>query len=866
MSESGVDLGDAKPKTKLDFLAEKVLSACGLSSQLPKDCFEGQDQPYLYALEKFLDIDHEVNVKVPPVAETNGDTAALLTCTNVSPSFHYQNGSNGEGSKSKLPEYWSPPLSNVEMKGSEMLLPSLEDVAPFNGEFYRCVGQMIVCAFSSASGPYRAQVQKDNDCDDGRPKENYSLYQNIDAVRVTHILSVLMELNVNGGDKNRHIIKRTKFQLNASTSENITDELDDVSFLDLLLLYTEGTTHVSVVDSNSLEDTPRSTQKSVPLMNSIFKNIAALPQLESHVHIMTRLFRGSAPAAKSDGSSTSLKIAHAKKAEIYQERLEQELCRHVDSLERITGMVYEKVDYTLRKKARLRMGSLLHSFVLTNGTSRGSGLGGFHMGLENTGAAGVDSILKIILRILRGLAVRESNVDGDFSLPDSYTHLLHHVLLPLHKPSGMILWRDQQPLLGLYHKTLTQCIGAIVTLDNDLIGKVVKFIIHPDVWPLEGKREGGGTSLANTPKLVLLLHEIDTYIGLLELDPNDTTDQMSDVVVPLVLRLCSCISSDNSRSSERALEFFKNNTFKSLVHRNLTQLMVPLLRSLCRIDSGMEVPWNPTVRKMTLLVLRELESFDKDIFEESCRGIFAAGGVDLQKMPESSSSTGPVRSILIQTHDESPTADMISLRWRPPPNPMAASRSSDPSGNTSSISMPPPPRRPRSGVQPPLTVTGVAPWAIKRSDANRSNLPNSRPIQPRSSKFIAPVLERGHDKERAVPRPKVLPIVKSERLPVSGNCVELKERSEMNGTTRIRSYMEKLKPATSEDDDESDDGISSWAKAQTSESPVLLPDLKFHDLVFGDVLGTGAFSTVKYARQITKAKTRSFWPEFVSAI
>jgi hypothetical protein len=28
----------------------------------------------------------------------------------------------------------------------------------------------------------------------------------------------------------------------------------------------------------------------------------------------------------------------------------------------------------------------------------------------------------------------------------------------------------------------------------------------------------------------------------------------------------------------------------------------------------MEVPWNPTVRKMTLLVLRELESYDKDFF------------------------------------------------------------------------------------------------------------------------------------------------------------------------------------------------------------------------------------------------------------
>ncbi|KAK1739503.1 3-phosphoinositide-dependent protein kinase [Skeletonema marinoi] len=50
------------------------------------------------------------------------------------------------------------------------------------------------------------------------------------------------------------------------------------------------------------------------------------------------------------------------------------------------------------------------------------------------------------------------------------------------------------------------------------------------------------------------------------------------------------------------------------------------------------------------------------------------------------------------------------------------------------------------------------------------------------------------------------------------------------------------------------------------ESPVILPTLKFHDLVFGQELGTGAFSTVKYARQILKDKTRSHWPEFAVKI
>ena len=848
MSESGTHLDDLKPKTKLDFLGEKVLSACGLRSQLPKTYFVGQDQPYLGALEKILDIEHDVTVKVASAADiTNGSTAALMTCTNATNG--YRNGTNGvKAARQDLPDFWSPPLSNIEIIEYDTTLPSLEDYAPFTDDFYRCVGQMIVCAFSSAAGPYRAEVQKDNDYEDGHPKENYSLYQSIDAVRITHILSVLMELNVLGGEKNRYIINEN--------SNGGSNDPNHVSFLDLLLHYTEGSTHISVLDSPN--DGVRSAQKSVPLMTSIFKHLGALPQLENHVHTMTKLFRASAPAITHDGSSTALKIAHMEKTEAYEERLEDELRRHIACLERITGMVYERVDCSLRTKARLRMGGLLHTFALTNGTSRGSGLGGVHLGLENTGAAFVDSILKIILRILRGVITTTDNGNEGVALPDSYKHLLRHGLLPLHKPSGMTLWRDQQPLLGLYHKTLVQCIGATVTLDKDLIREVIQYIIHPEVWPLEGKREDGGIRIANTPKLVLLLHEIDTYIGLLDLDITETTAQLSDVILPLVLRLCTCISSDNSRSSERALEFFKNSNFTSIVRNNLSKLVIPLLRALCRVDAGMEIPWNPTVRKRTLLVLRELEGFDKTLFEQSCRNLFFIEGHH-QRIRQDTESHSPIT--LIQTHDESPTSDMISLKhamgsWRPPPNAMSkrnifAGESTD----NSSMAMPPPmPRKPqnyRNGAQPPLTVTGVAPWAIKSNPLPRLNAV-STPNQ--NSNLVSQNMSSSGSVGKSFPRRPRMPPLERKGLSKamstddSGDKANLQTYPEEVCTdvlSRVRDYMEKLKPACSENDGESEDGISSWARLQARESPVLLPDLKFHDLVFGDVLGTGAFSTVK---------------------
>ena len=79
---------------------------------------------------------------------------------------------------------------------------------------------------------------------------------------------------------------------------------------------------------------------------------------------------------------------------------------------------------------------------------------------------------------------------------------------------------------------------------------------------------------------------------------------------------------------------------------------------------------------------------------------------------------------------------------------------------------------------------------------------------------------------------------------------------------KIELFIGKLRPSNSDSENMREDGMSKWALAQMSESPVLLPDLKFHDLVFGQTLGTGAFSTVRYSRRINKETTRSHWSEY----
>eukprot|EP00573_Skeletonema_grethae_P001567 CAMPEP_0201689234 /NCGR_PEP_ID=MMETSP0578-20130828/2844_1 /ASSEMBLY_ACC=CAM_ASM_000663 /TAXON_ID=267565 /ORGANISM="Skeletonema grethea, Strain CCMP 1804" /LENGTH=571 /DNA_ID=CAMNT_0048173799 /DNA_START=305 /DNA_END=2020 /DNA_ORIENTATION=- len=158
-----------------------------------------------------------------------------------------------------------------------------------------------------------------------------------------------------------------------------------------------------------------------------------------------------------------------------------------------------------------------------------------------------------------------------------------------------------------------------------------------------------------------------------------------------------------------------------------------------------------------------------------------------------------------------------------------------------------------SKKQPPLAVTGVAPWATKKEGYN-----NNVPLTARS--FAT-----------SLPRPPAKKHISSSQgkpvSPAADGSVEvclpqLKEKK--SSLECVRSYMAQLMPAG--EVESSADGVSAWAKAQMEESPVLLPTLKFHDLVFGQELGTGAFSTVKYARQIMKDRTRSHWPEFAVKI
>lgn len=493
----------------------------------------------------------------------------------------------------------------------------------------------------------------------------------------------------------------------------------------------------------------------------------------------------------------------------------------------------------------------------------GTGLPQNHLGMQNTSGCGIEALLHVLLRIISGFvylpAAESSRSSGTRSkiLRASHESLLFDCLIPLHRPSGMILWRDQTPLIGLYHEVLVKCIGALVSADRTLIGPVVGALLHPDIWPTEGSKASGRGSGANTPKLILLLHEVDTLIGLL-LKKDDPEDQVESNLSsfdahfpPLVSRLCLCISSDNSRISEQSLQMFRNDTFSVMVRRRLKEVGPQFIRALCRCSSngeGFEVSWNPTVRKMTYLVLSQLEGFCNDLDSNDSEPKFfsivceeAVSGTKIASDAMHLDKKGSLRGTGTARLGSRPSdglasplgTDMTSLRgamgnWRPPPKtkkgfaqvgakiqPPSTITGVAPWNNGQNVVV-----KSASKKQPPLAVTGVAPWATKKG-----GYINIAPLPARS---FAASLPRPPAKKR-ISNSQGKPVSPAADGSVEVCLPQLKEKK--SSLECVRSYMAQLKPAG--DVQSSADGVSVWAKAQMEESPVLLPTLKFHDLVFG---------------------------------
>jgi Protein phosphatase 2A regulatory B subunit (B56 family) len=270
----------------------------------------------------------------------------------------------------------------------------------------------------------------------------------------------------------------------------------------------------------------------------------------------------------------------------------------------------------------------------------------------------VGPMLEVLLCIVEGFT---------FCPRDSCKALLMNVLMPLHQPNEMVEWRDQIPVLQLYHRQLLRCVQAVIeksraphntvapstspgcTLvsnqqQESLLVTAVRGLLS--FWP--------PSHSANTPKEILMMHELEGLVLMATVTRSSSSSSISSVrtgeseflaVLPLFLKkVASALGkvgdSDNFRTSQRALQTFKSKALLLLLaeqhcldkeieeKRELedggnTTVASPALSSVFSalipaLYRGGQLSWNPTVNKMTALALRNLKALDEDLFRKCC--------------------------------------------------------------------------------------------------------------------------------------------------------------------------------------------------------------------------------------------------------
>jgi len=595
--------------------------------------------------------------------------------------------------------------------------------------------------------------------------------------------------------------------------------------------------------------------KFFPLIQALYLHIEQLPFLQSQIYSYSQsLMRGQHNRADSNLNqpglglaNPQLRLAQLQMGQRLKDKLEQEFDDHINDIEYIAGEWYAYGTVEVRRQCRAQLGSVWSTFEARSsgvGSSDGGYLSG-GMRSENTCSSGVAMTLRILYRILMGIAKKNANVPRP-SLCKSHEHLLFHHLIPLHRPNSMVLWRDQTSILDLYHEPLVKCIAILLKHKPEWTSRVIEGLLNSDVW---------NQNAGNTPKLVLLLHEIDTYIGCLPGKPEEIRGTELGDSLPILLRkVGSCMASENSRLAQRALPFVKNKKFVRLMEENLGLTLQTLLPFLLRKEPS----WNPTVRKMTYNVLVLLRDFDSERFVAVGNRCFANERQQEKEIESALSSKNELKrkKFIIPNPPASkssllPTDHTIKSAmgtWVPPTK-------------KNNMSMPPPGIRLQDtkiknkmgppGSNPPLAVTGVAPWAIQNPQTNRTAMPR-RMKQPTGAigKSVAPWVNTNNKPPKQNTTKCVEESTKSTEA-----LVECKAPEKIDSCP-VMAYMEKIKPP------EEDKGVSSWSQTQMAESPTLLPTLKFHNLVFGHDLGAGSFGSVRYARLINRNTTRSHWAEY----
>lgn len=469
------------------------------------------------------------------------------------------------------------------------------------------------------------------------------------------------------------------------------------------------------------------------------------------------------------------------------------------------------------------------------------------------------AVLDIVAQIVEGFSTPFTNV---------HMALLDDVLLPLHDPNSRVAGRggalpmtvspaaiakpaDGQPLLSSYHASLVSCETSFAKRDPAVAVRCIRFLLA--TWPVE--------SAGASQKEVLLLHEVEKLLEFAD-------DAGFAAVLPdVVARLASSISCQFAQISQRALQFWKSDNFLARSKSHHAIIMPTILPSCYR---GPKAHWNTTVNRLSATVLAELHNQNQAMFKALCEQYFPVGGGGGGVGTGGAATATPAAVAAGAAADEEDGyIDIVDE---------AGGAVDEDGASTGSVDVPkqvgrgggkfraPGGSKWSGGAnQPPATITGVAPWAKKTAGS---------PAAAFGGSSMSSFAEDGDGGGSGEGPPPATPAVLSASASASAAAEDGTKRQRLNGADDgeaavavaglpldslgvVLAFIDKYRVVAAQ--------VVNSMDAMT-ETPTLLPTLKFHELVYGHDLGSGAFSTVKYAKQIVRGVANTEWPQFAVKI
>lgn len=196
-------------------------------------------------------------------------------------------------------------------------------------------------------------------------------------------------------------------------------------------------------------------------------------------------------------------------------RFQSEDPRERDKLKAIYHMLYTKFTHE-RSFMRKSMNNVFLNFALEPTNER---------------YFGISELLEIYGSIINGLAI---------PLKEEHKMFLKRVLIPLHKPKGLVA----------YHRQLFYCVKEFVKKEMQLAEVVLQEVLR--FWPL-----------TNCQKEFLMIGELEELAELLE----PVHEKFEKLAVPLCSQIAKCSASHNSQVSDFALYL---HNFDSYLYSRIT--------------------------------------------------------------------------------------------------------------------------------------------------------------------------------------------------------------------------------------------------------------------------------------------------------